>query len=133
MHVFRAMRQNQHIIFIPFGDEKCRYYSRLSDKLVIQAGFSMLFISPVHSAIQMYAIGSCRRPSRPWLNLSQCSSVEAPYIARHTALRVGCDVGTPALTVNRLCGSGFQSIVNGAHVSSSGVRVIAAIMVLCPV
>lgn len=48
-------------------------------------------------------------------NVLSCSSVEAPYISRHVALRLGCDVSTPALTVNRLCGSGFQSIVNGAH------------------
>lgn len=48
-------------------------------------------------------------------NVLSCSSVEAPYISRHAALRVGCDVSTPALTVNRLCGSGFQSIINGAQ------------------
>ncbi|XP_037092843.1 3-ketoacyl-CoA thiolase, mitochondrial-like [Pollicipes pollicipes] len=48
-------------------------------------------------------------------NVLSCSSVEAPYISRHTALRLGCDVATPALTVNRLCGSGFQAVVNGAH------------------
>ena len=29
----------------------------------------------------------------------------------------GVPITTPALTVNRLCGSGFQSIINGAHVS----------------
>jgi len=28
---------------------------------------------------------------------------------------------TPALTVNRLCGSGFQSVINGAQVSTFGV------------
>jgi len=48
-------------------------------------------------------------------NVLSCSSVEAPYISRHVALRVGCDIATPALTVNRLCGSGFQAVVNGAH------------------
>jgi len=36
------------------------------------------------------------------------------YFARHVALRSGCRVETPALTVNRLCGSGFQAIVSGA-------------------
>lgn len=43
------------------------------------------------------------------------SSTDAAYVARHVALRVGCKLDTPALTINRLCGSGFQSIVNGAH------------------
>jgi len=48
-------------------------------------------------------------------NVISCSSVDAPYIARHVLLRCGIPVPVPALTVNRLCGSGFQSIVNGAH------------------
>ena len=41
-------------------------------------------------------------------NVLSCSGVDTPYIARHVALRTGLDVGTPALVVNRLCGSGFQ-------------------------
>ena len=48
-------------------------------------------------------------------NVLSCSGVDTPYIARHTALRCGLDLGTPALVVNRLCGSGFQSVVNGVH------------------
>ncbi|KAF5919097.1 3-ketoacyl-CoA thiolase, mitochondrial isoform X1 [Diceros bicornis minor] len=43
------------------------------------------------------------------------SSSDAIYLARHVGLRVGIPVATPALTVNRLCGSGFQSIVNGCQ------------------
>uniref|UniRef100_A0A3B1ILJ0 Acetyl-CoA acyltransferase 2 n=1 Tax=Astyanax mexicanus TaxID=7994 RepID=A0A3B1ILJ0_ASTMX len=43
------------------------------------------------------------------------SSADAAYIARHVGLRCGVPIPTPALTVNRLCGSGFQSIINGAH------------------
>ncbi|KAL6458683.1 hypothetical protein MHYP_G00321550 [Metynnis hypsauchen] len=43
------------------------------------------------------------------------SSADAAYIARHVGLRCGVPVPVPALTVNRLCGSGFQSIINGAH------------------
>ncbi|KAM6167406.1 3-ketoacyl-CoA thiolase, mitochondrial [Erethizon dorsatum] len=37
------------------------------------------------------------------------------FLARHVGLRVGIPKETPALTVNRLCGSGFQSIVNGCQ------------------
>ncbi|MDQ4079776.1 MAG: acetyl-CoA C-acyltransferase, partial [Gemmatimonadota bacterium] len=37
------------------------------------------------------------------------------YFARHVGLKAGCPIETPALTVNRLCGSGFQAIVNGAQ------------------
>lgn len=34
---------------------------------------------------------------------------------RHVSLRLGLRTAIPALTVNRLCGSGFQSIVNGVQ------------------
>jgi len=47
-------------------------------------------------------------------NVLQTSS-DAIYLARHIGLRVGVPQEVPALTVNRLCGSGFQSIVNGAQ------------------
>lgn len=43
------------------------------------------------------------------------SSADAPYIARHVGLRCGIPIPVPALTVNRLCGSGFQSIINGTQ------------------
>jgi acetyl-CoA acyltransferase 2 len=43
------------------------------------------------------------------------TSTDAGYISRHSALKSGVSQGTPALTINRLCGSGFQSIVNGAQ------------------
>ena len=43
------------------------------------------------------------------------TSPDALYFARHVALKAGCPIATPALTVNRLCGSGFQAIVNGAQ------------------
>jgi len=43
------------------------------------------------------------------------TSTDAIYLARHSALKVGIPLNVPALTVNRLCGSGFQSIVNGAQ------------------
>jgi acetyl-CoA acetyltransferase family protein len=46
---------------------------------------------------------------------AQQTSGDALYGARHVGLRAGLPIGTPALTVNRLCGSGMQAIVNGAH------------------
>ncbi|KAK0519011.1 3-ketoacyl-CoA thiolase, mitochondrial [Tilletia horrida] len=39
----------------------------------------------------------------------------AAYLARHVGHHAGLPVTVPALTVNRLCGSGFQSIVNAVH------------------
>lgn len=47
-------------------------------------------------------------------NAMQTSS-DAMYCARHVALRAGVPVATPAVTVNRLCGSGFEAVVQGAH------------------
>ena len=41
------------------------------------------------------------------------TSADAIYCARHVGLKAGLPIETPALTVNRLCGSGFQAIVNG--------------------
>ncbi len=45
----------------------------------------------------------------------QQTSADAIYLARHVGLRSGVPIPAPALTVNRLCGSGFQAIVNGAE------------------
>jgi acetyl-CoA acetyltransferase family protein len=45
----------------------------------------------------------------------QQSSVDAHYGARHVGLKAGLPVEVPALTVNRLCGSGIQAVVSGAH------------------
>jgi acetyl-CoA acyltransferase 2 len=48
------------------------------------------------------------------------TSADAIYLARHIALQSGCRVETPALTVNRLCGSGFEAIVQGARQIHAG-------------
>ncbi|KAM9329818.1 3-ketoacyl-CoA thiolase, mitochondrial [Gastrophryne carolinensis] len=47
-------------------------------------------------------------------NVAQTSQ-DAIYLARHVGLRAGIPIPVPALTVNRLCGSGFQSVVNGCQ------------------
>ena len=43
------------------------------------------------------------------------TSADAIYFARHIALKAGLPVETPALTVNRICGSGFEAITQGAQ------------------
>lgn len=43
------------------------------------------------------------------------TSADAIYLARHVGLRAGVPREAGALTVNRLCGSGFQAIVSGAQ------------------
>ncbi|KAJ3367753.1 3-ketoacyl-CoA thiolase, mitochondrial [Allomyces arbusculus] len=47
-------------------------------------------------------------------NVSQTSN-DAAYLARHVGHRAGLPVHVPALTINRLCGSGFQAVINAAH------------------
>ncbi len=43
------------------------------------------------------------------------TSADAAYLARHIGLRAELPVETPALTVNRLCGSGFEAVIQGAQ------------------
>ena len=51
---------------------------------------------------------------------AQQTSGDAIYGARHVALKAGLPIETPALTVNRLCGSGMQSIVSAAQLIQLG-------------
>ena len=43
------------------------------------------------------------------------TSPDAIYLARHVGLRAGLPIGVPALTLNRLCGSGLQAILTAAQ------------------
>jgi acetyl-CoA acetyltransferase family protein len=43
------------------------------------------------------------------------TSADAVYGARHVGLKAGLPIDVPALTVNRLCGSGIQAAVSGAQ------------------
>src|ERR1700680_2294765 len=51
---------------------------------------------------------------------AQQTSGDALYGARHVGLRAGLPIETPALTVNRLGGSGMQAIVNAAQMIQLG-------------
>src|SRR5512145_2122143 len=48
------------------------------------------------------------------------TSGDAIYGARHVALKSGVPIRVPALTVNRLCGSGIQAVINAAHIIGEG-------------
>ena len=52
-------------------------------------------------------------------NVLQTSS-DAIYCARHIGLKSGVPLDVPALTVNRLCGSGIQAAVSGAQMIQLG-------------
>src|SRR5204862_3320706 len=51
---------------------------------------------------------------------AQQTSGDALYGARHVALKAGLPIEVPALTVNRLCGSGIQSIISAAQLIQLG-------------
>src|SRR5882762_10693411 len=48
------------------------------------------------------------------------TSPDAIYLARHVGLKAGVPQEVPALTVNRLCGSGLQSVVTAAQQLQTG-------------
>jgi acetyl-CoA acyltransferase 2 len=89
------------------------------------------------SAIDLGAIASKaaldRTGTRPeWVdhvvfgNVQQ-SSVDAHYGARHVGLKAGLPQEVPALTVNRLCGSGIQAVLSGAqHIQLDEAGVVLA-------
>ena len=43
------------------------------------------------------------------------SSLDAAYLSRHVALKSGVPTKAPSLTINRLCGSGFETVCLGAE------------------
>jgi acetyl-CoA C-acetyltransferase/acetyl-CoA acyltransferase 2 len=52
-------------------------------------------------------------------NVAQ-TSADAIYLARHVGLRAGLPEHVPALTVNRLCGSGFEALIQAAQLVETG-------------
>jgi acetyl-CoA acetyltransferase family protein len=58
---------------------------------------------------------------------AQQTSGDALYGARHVGLRAGLPIETPALTVNRLCGSGMQAIISAAEmIQTEEAKVVLA-------
>ena len=55
------------------------------------------------------------------------TSGDAIYGARHVALKAGIPFERPALTVNRLCGSGIQAIISGAQMIQLGEAATALV------
>ena len=51
---------------------------------------------------------------------AQQTSSDSIYGARHVALKAGVPIEVPAITVNRLCGSGMQSVVTAAQMIQLG-------------
>lgn len=48
------------------------------------------------------------------------SSLDACYLSRHAALKAGAPIPSPAMTINRLCGSGFETVCLGTEAILDG-------------
>jgi acetyl-CoA acetyltransferase family protein len=82
------------------------------------------------SAIELGAVAARHALERSGLPPSQVghsvfgnalqTSADAIYCARHIGLKAGLPIEVPAVTVNRLCGSGFESITQGAQLIMLG-------------
>src|SRR3954469_22914969 len=94
----------------PFG----RYCGKLKD-------YSAMELAAVASkgAIERAGIDAKEFDHAVFGNAQQTSG-DAIFGARHVGLRAGLPIETPALTVNRLCGSGIQAIVNAAQMIQLG-------------
>ncbi len=53
------------------------------------------------------------------------TSADAIYLARHVGLRAGLPMHVPALTLNRLCGSGLQAILSAGQSLALGTATYA--------
>jgi acetyl-CoA acyltransferase 2 len=45
---------------------------------------------------------------------------DAPYLARHIALKMGCPQDVPGVTLNRLCASGFEAVADASRMIQNG-------------
>ncbi len=55
------------------------------------------------------------------------SAADSIYTPRHTGLKLGIPIPVPALGINRLCGSGFQVVVEAFHQMLAGDSKIALV------
>lgn len=69
------------------------------------------------SCIQIATMAKCRVIQSFAGNAIQ-TSADGLYLARHVALKIGLPQEVPAVTINRLCGSGFQCVVDACHVGN---------------
>jgi len=66
-------------------------------------------------------------PGCPTLGPLSFQSADAAYLARHVGLGAGAPIESTSLTVNRLCGSGFQSLVSGTQEIQLGEAKVALV------
>ena len=86
-----------------------RYTGSFSDVSAIELG-----AHASKAAIERSGIDPAEFDHAIFGNVMQ-TSADAIYGARHVALKAGLKIETPAVTVNRLCGSGIESIIQAAQ------------------
>ncbi|HEU4594593.1 MAG TPA: acetyl-CoA C-acetyltransferase [Pyrinomonadaceae bacterium] len=87
----------------------CEYVGALKDVKALDLG-----ASAARGALEASGVAAEEIDHTVMGNALQTSG-DAIYGARHVALKAGVPAERPALTVNRLCGSGIQSVISGAH------------------
>jgi acetyl-CoA acetyltransferase family protein len=86
-----------------------RYTGAFSEVSAIDLG-----VHASKAAIQKSGVDPAEFDHAIFGNVMQ-TSADAIYGARHVGLKAGLKIETPAVTVNRLCGSGIEAIVQGAQ------------------
>jgi acetyl-CoA acyltransferase 2 len=101
----------------PFG----RYCGKIKDYTAQELG-----AVAGKAAIERAGVGAEHFDHSVFGNAQQTSG-DALYGARHVGLRAGLPIDAPALTVNRLCGSGMQAIVSAAQmIQTEEAKVVLA-------
>lgn len=101
----------------PFG----RFGGSLKDVSAIQLGVVAVKAALARSQVQPAQVDHVVMG-----NVVQ-SGPDPIYLARHIGLYSGIPLETPALTVNRLCGSGLEAVVQAAHLLQLGeARIVVA-------
>jgi acetyl-CoA acetyltransferase family protein len=91
-----------------------RYCGKLRDFTAMDLGAIAAKEAMQRSGVEPAEIDHCV------IGNAQQTSGDSIYGARHVALRAGVPIEVPALTVNRLCGSGMQSAVTAAQMIQLG-------------
>ncbi|HUI83387.1 MAG TPA: acetyl-CoA C-acetyltransferase [Candidatus Binatia bacterium] len=91
-----------------------RYCGKLRDFTAQELGAVAAVEAMKRSGVEPGEIDHCV------MGNAQQTSGDAIYGARHVALKAGVPIEVPALTVNRLCGSGMQSVVSAAQMIQLG-------------
>jgi acetyl-CoA C-acetyltransferase len=100
----------------PFG----RFGGGLKDVSAIQLG-----VAALKAALERSQIEAAQVEQIIMGNVVQ-SGPDPIYLARHIGLFSGMPIEAPALTVNRLCGSGLESVVQAAQLIQLGEAEIVA-------